>query len=68
MAELATGGISSFIHEKLREHYKLIDSPFLDATGVILVIYYFYKKYKTEVKKEPIKLFNSHILVKENVK
>lgn len=82
MAELASGGISasiaifisSFIHEKLREHYKLIDSPLLDAAGVILgtsillVIYYFYKKYKTEVKKEPIKLFNSHVLVKEDVK
>lgn len=82
MAELATGGIStsiaifisSFVHEKLREHYKLIDSPFLDATGVILgtsillVIYYFYKKYKTEVKKDVVMLFNSHDLVKENVK
>ena len=78
MAELATGGISAsiaifiaaIIHEKIKEHYELIDSPLIEAIGVmlgtiiLLVIYYFYKKYKTEVKNEVVNLFNSHKLYK----
>jgi hypothetical protein len=59
MAELATGGLStataiflsSFIHEKIHEHFRLIESPFLDFLGVIigttilLGFYYLYKRY-----------------------
>lgn len=43
--------ISSFIHKKIHDHFRLIESPFLDLLGIIigsLIIlgaYYLFKKY-----------------------
>jgi len=63
MAELASGGVSTSIaifitfytYDIIHRHYHLVDHPLLDSAGVmigtciILLVYYLYKRYKTEI-------------------
>jgi hypothetical protein len=81
MAELATGGIStataifisSFIHEKIHEHFRLIESPVLDFIGVIigtlilLGLYYLYKRYSEDILNKTIRPFRSYLINTENM-
>lgn len=80
MAELATGGIStataiflsSFIHEKIHEHFRLIESPFLDFLGVIigtsilLGLYYVYKQYCEHVLNKTVEPIQSYLVNSTN--
>lgn len=78
MAELLSGGISASIaifltfytHNIIHKYYHLVDHPLLDSIGVligtllVIVAYYLYKRYKTEVLGEVMHLI--HPRLKDN--